>query len=138
MGLLGASNDARQPNSPSPPGRGGAWPSASLLVGHSPLAGMLPPRVSHLARRRSRQNRKLFLSRPLECKFWLNTIGALLCDRWTQSIGGEFRLPRARSNFVSVDIIEMSPSFRSQIVHLSFLHLLMVIQGIQKTLLTFQ
>src|SRR5438128_12467014 len=63
-GLSGASNDARQPNSPSPPGRGGAWPSASLLVGHSPLAGMLPPRASHLARRRSRQNRKLFLNRP--------------------------------------------------------------------------
>jgi hypothetical protein len=21
--------------------------------------------------------------KPLECKFWLNTIGALLCDRWT-------------------------------------------------------
>jgi hypothetical protein len=20
--------------------------------------------------------------KPLECKFWLNTIGALLCDRW--------------------------------------------------------
>src|SRR5438128_12156377 len=65
-GLSGASNDARQPNSPSPPGRGGAGPSASLLVGHSPLAGMLPPRASHLARRRSRQNRKLFLNRPLD------------------------------------------------------------------------
>src|SRR5438128_8736229 len=64
-GLSGASNDARQPNSPSPPGRGGAWPSASLPVGHSPLAGMLPPRASHMARRRSRQNRKLFLNRPL-------------------------------------------------------------------------
>jgi hypothetical protein len=33
--------------------------------------------------------------------------------------GGEPRLSRARFNFVSVDIIEMSPSFRSQIVHLS-------------------
>ena len=21
--------------------------------------------------------------KPLECKFWLNTIGALLCERWT-------------------------------------------------------
>jgi len=71
--------------------------------------------------------------KPLECKFWLNTIGALLCDR---SIGGEPRLSRARFNFVSVDIIEMSPSFRSQIVHLSFA--LAVIQGKQKTLLTFR
>ena len=58
--------------------------------------------------------------KPLECKFWLNTIGALLCDRWAWPIDGEPRLSRARFNFVSVDIIEMSPSFRSQIVHLSF------------------
>src|SRR2546427_959320 len=75
--------------------------------------------------------------KPLECKFWLNTIGALLCDRWADPTCGEPRLSCARFNFVSVDIIEMSPSFRSQIVHLSFLHWLTVIQGKQKTLLTF-
>src|SRR5258706_2742037 len=57
--------------------------------------------------------------KPLECKFWLNTIGPVLCDRWTYATGGEHRLSRARLSFVSVDIIEMSPSFRSQIVHLS-------------------
>ena len=74
--------------------------------------------------------------KPLECKFWLNTSGALLCDRWAEPTGGEPRLSCARFNFVSVDIIEMSPSFRSQFVHLSLLHLLSVIQGKQKTLLT--
>src|SRR5688572_523490 len=74
--------------------------------------------------------------KPLECKFWLNTIGALLCERWAYPIGGEPRLSRARFNFVSVDIIEMSPSFRSQIAHLSLLRFTSVIQGKQKTLLT--
>ena len=74
--------------------------------------------------------------KPLECKSWLNTIGALLCDQWAQPIGGEPRLSCARLNFVSVDIIKMPPSFRSQIVHLSFLHSVMVIEGKQKTLLT--
>ena len=59
--------------------------------------------------------------KPLECKFWLNTMGALPCDRWADPTGGEPRLSRARFSFVSVDIIKMSPSFRSQIVHLSFL-----------------
>src|SRR5213592_3672844 len=73
--------------------------------------------------------------KPIECKFWLNTIGALLCDRWAQRTCGEPRLSCARFNFVSVDIIEMSSSFRSQIVHLSFLHWLTVIQGKQKALL---
>jgi hypothetical protein len=70
----------------------------------------------------------------LEYKFWLNTIGALLCDQWTWSIGGEPRLSRARFSFVPIDIIEMSPLFRSQIVHLSLS--LAVISGKQKTLLT--
>ena len=74
--------------------------------------------------------------KPLECKFWLNTIGALFCDRWAYPTGGEPRLSRALSSFVSVDIIEMSPSFRSQIVHLSLLRFTSVIQGKQKTLLT--
>jgi hypothetical protein len=68
--------------------------------------------------------------KPLECKFWLNTIGALLCNRWTYSTGGEPRLSCAGFNFVSVDIIEMSPSFRSQIVHLSLS--LSVIHGNKK------
>jgi hypothetical protein len=68
--------------------------------------------------------------KPLECKFWLNTIGALLCERWADPTGGEPRLSCARFSFVSVDIIEMSPSFRSQIVHLSLP--LSVIQGKQK------
>src|SRR5580765_7962163 len=58
--------------------------------------------------------------KPLECKFWLNTIGALFLERWADPIGGEPRLSCACFNFVPVDIIEMSPSFRSQIVHLSF------------------
>jgi hypothetical protein len=74
--------------------------------------------------------------KPLECKFWLNTIGALLCERRAWPIGGEPRLSCARFNFVSVDIIEMSPSFRSQIVHLSLLRFTSVTQGKQKTLLT--
>ena len=57
--------------------------------------------------------------KPLECKFWLNTMGALFCVRWADPTRGEPRLSRALISFVSVDIIEMSPSFRSQIVHLS-------------------
>jgi len=68
--------------------------------------------------------------KPLECKFWLNTTGALFCDRWADPTGGEPRLSCANLNFVSVDIIEMSPSFRSQIVHLSLSF--SVIQGKQK------
>src|SRR5437879_3448347 len=71
--------------------------------------------------------------KPLECKFWLNTIGALLCDRWAQRTGGEPRLSRTCLSFVSVDIVKMSPSFRSQLVHLS--SSFSVIQGKQKTLL---
>ena len=74
--------------------------------------------------------------KPLECKFWLNTSGALICRRWAHPTGGEPRLSRARISFVSVDTIKMSPSFRSQIVHLSLS--LSVIQGKQKTLLTFR
>jgi hypothetical protein len=66
--------------------------------------------------------------KPLECKFWLNTIGALFPDLWAYPTGGEPRLPRVHFSFVSVDIIEMSPSFRSQIVHLSFINLVSVIQ----------
>ena len=59
--------------------------------------------------------------KPLECKFWLNTIGTLLCEQWAWPIGGEPRLSGACLSFVSIDIIKMSPSFRSQIVHLSLL-----------------
>ena len=70
--------------------------------------------------------------KPLDCKIWLNTSGALFCDQWAEPTDGEPRLSCARIRFVSVDIIEMSPSFRSQIVHLSFLHLLAVIHGKQK------
>ena len=58
--------------------------------------------------------------KPLECKFWRNTMGALLCERWTDPIGGEPRLSRAIFSIVLVDIIKMSPSYRSQFVHLSF------------------
>ena len=68
--------------------------------------------------------------KPLECKFWLNTSGALFCERWAYPTGGEPRLSCTRFSFVSVDIIEMSPSFRSQIVHLSLS--LSVIQGNKK------
>jgi len=60
-------------------------------------------------------------AKPLECKFWLNTTGALFCSRWAEPTGGEPRLSSAFFSFVSVDIIEMSPSFCSQIVHLRFL-----------------
>lgn len=75
--------------------------------------------------------------KPLECKFWLNTMGALRrLSRLSSVVPSAGRRTDARFNFVSVDIIEMSPSFRSQIVHLSLLHWLMVIQGKQKTLLT--
>jgi hypothetical protein len=68
--------------------------------------------------------------KPFECKIWLNTIGAHFCDRWADPTGREPRLSRALFSFVSVDIIEMSPSFRSQIVHLS--SSFSVIQGKQK------
>ena len=66
--------------------------------------------------------------KPLDCKIWLNTSGAQFCQRWGHPTGGEPRLSRARFSFVSVDIIEMSPSFHSQIVHLSFVNWLMVVQ----------
>ena len=56
--------------------------------------------------------------KPLDCKIWLNTIGASLRDRWGHPTGGEPRLSRAISSIVSVDILKMSPSFRSQFVHL--------------------
>src|SRR6266566_10093513 len=62
---------SQQAKEPQPGGAGGVGPSASLLVGHSPTLGDAPraraeaPRASHLARRRSRQNRKLFLNEPL-------------------------------------------------------------------------
>jgi hypothetical protein len=69
-------------------------------------------------------------AKPLDCKIRLNTFGALFSDLWAEPTGGEPRLSCARFNFVSVDIIEMSPSFRSQIVHLSFA--LTVIQGNKK------
>ena len=71
-------------------------------------------------------------TKPLECKSWLNTTRALLCERWAEPTGGEPRLSRARFSFMSIDIIKMSPSFRSQIVHLSFLDWLSVIQGNKK------
>src|SRR5438128_10072164 len=50
--------------------------------------------------------------KPLEYKFWLNTMGALLCERWAEPTGGEPRLSRALFSFVSLDIIKMSPSLR--------------------------
>ena len=74
--------------------------------------------------------------KPLECKFWLNTSGVHFCKRWGHPIGGEPRLSRACLSFVSVDIIKMSPSFRSQIVHLSFLRFAFGYSGKTKTLLT--
>lgn len=67
-------------------------------------------------------------TKPLECKFWLNTTRALLLERWADPIGGEPRLSCASLSFVSIDIIEMSPSFRSQIVHLWFVDSVSVIQ----------
>ena len=59
--------------------------------------------------------------KPLDCKIWLNTSGAHFWKRWGHPTGGEPRLSRACLSFVSVDILKMSPSFRSQIVHLSLL-----------------
>src|SRR5258708_2829474 len=61
-------------------------------------------------------------AKPLDCKIWVDTSGALFFDRWADPTGGEPRLSCARICFASVDIIEMSLSFRSQIVHLSFVH----------------
>jgi len=43
---------------------------------------MLPPRASHLARRRSRQNRKLFLNEPLGCRVrarWISSEIGMYC-----------------------------------------------------------
>src|SRR5439155_11290556 len=45
------------------------------------LWGMLPPRASHLARRCSRQNRKLFLNEPLVPHF-INTATFATRDFW--------------------------------------------------------
>ena len=59
--------------------------------------------------------------KPLDCKIWLNISGAHFCTRWAHPTCGEPRLSRACLSFVSIDIIKTSPSFRSQIVHLSFL-----------------
>ena len=67
--------------------------------------------------------------KPLDCKIWLNTFGAHFCKRWAYPTGGEPRLSCANFSFVSVDIIEMSLLFRSQYVHLSFLHSHSVIHG---------
>jgi hypothetical protein len=73
--------------------------------------------------------------KPFECKIWLDTSRALFGGRGAYPTGGEPRLSHARLGFVSVDIIKMSPLFRSQIVHLSFHRLLPIIPGKQKTLL---
>jgi len=61
--------------------------------------------------------------KPFDCKIWLNTIGALFSDGWRHPTGWEPRLSCALFRFVLVDIIEMSLSFHSQIVHLSLLRL---------------
>jgi hypothetical protein len=61
-------------------------------------------------------------TKPKECKFWLNTLGAHFSERWAQPTGREPRLSCANFSFVSDDIIEMSLLFRSQYVHLSSLH----------------
>jgi len=58
--------------------------------------------------------------KPLDCKIWLDTFGALFCDRWTEPTGGEPRFSHALFDFVSIDIIKMSPSIHSQFVHVSF------------------
>ena len=71
-------------------------------------------------------------AKPLDCKIWLDTPGALFCERWADPTGGEPRLSRASFSLVSVDIIEMSPSFRSQIVHLSLLRLLQLFRENKK------
>jgi len=56
--------------------------------------------------------------KPFDCKVWLNTSGALLLERWTESTGRESRLSCARLDIVLVDIIEMPLSFCSQMIHL--------------------
>ena len=71
--------------------------------------------------------------KPLKCKSLSNRLGARLRSRWANPTGGKPRLSCARFSFVSVDIIEMSPSFRSQIVHLSFNgHQTSLLQGNKK------
>ena len=55
-------------------------------------------------------------TKPLDGKIWLNTSGANFSERWACPTGGEPRLSRANSSFVSVDIIEMSLQFRSPFV----------------------
>jgi hypothetical protein len=67
--------------------------------------------------------------KPFDCKIRLDTSGALFGGRWAYPTGGEPRLSRACLVFVSVDIIKMSRSFRSQIIHLSFHRSLSVIEG---------
>lgn len=57
-------------------------------------------------------------AKPLECKFWLNTSGTPFRERWTESTGREPRLSCAHLDIVLVDIIQMSPSFCSQMSHL--------------------
>jgi hypothetical protein len=46
-------------------------------------------------------------------------MGALAWGRWIGSTGGEARFSRARLIVVPDDIIEMSDSFHSQMLHLS-------------------
>ena len=58
--------------------------------------------------------------KPLECKFWLNTIGAHFPDLWAEPTGGEPRLSRALISLAFTDIIEMSLIYNSQFVHLYF------------------
>ena len=44
-------------------------------------------------------------AKPLDCKIWLNTTGAVFRERWAYPTGGEPRLSCASISFVSIDII---------------------------------
>ena len=76
--------------------------------------------------------------KPLKCKSVSNHLGARLRSRWADPTGEEFVLLCAIFSFATADIIETSLGYRSQTVHLSFLHWLILVQGKQKTLLTFR
>ena len=74
--------------------------------------------------------------KPLECKFWLNTIGALFCDRWADPTVENLGSPAP----VLVLCRLTSSRCRLRFVHRSFTFRyydsLLVTQGKQKTLLT--
>ena len=77
-------SEQRSPQAKEPqPGGAGRRRAICFVASRSQphCGGMLPPRASHLARRRSRQNRKLFLNDPLVPHF-INTATFATRDFW--------------------------------------------------------